>query len=128
LSAVVLEKAATSGGTTGISGGGIWVPNNFRMQEFGIPDSREQALEYLSHATFGQSTPELMEAFVDNVNPMVEFTREIGIDWTIMPMFQDYYPEFPGGVPEGRSMSPISTIEGASGGGALARMMQAAGE
>ena len=128
LSAIVLEKAATGGGTTGISGGGIWVPNNFRMQEFGIADSRENAIEYLNHATFGQSTPELIEAYVDNVNPMVEFTRSVGIDWQLLPNFQDYYPEFPGGVPEGRSMSPISTIEGASGGGALARMLQAAGE
>jgi flavocytochrome c len=128
LTAIVLEKAQFGGGTTGISGGGIWVPNNYRMAEFGIPDSREEALEYLSRATFGQSDPELHEAFVDNCNPTVEFLRSVGIEWQIMPMFQDYYPEFPGGKPEGRSMSPISTIEGASGGGALARMLQAAGE
>lgn len=128
LSAIVLEKAATGGGTTGISGGAIWIPNNFRMQEYGIPDSREQALEYLSHATFGQSTPELLEAYVDNCNVMLDFIRTQGIDWNIGQGFQDYYPQFPGGVPEGRSLSPISTIEGASGGGALARMLQKAGE
>ncbi|MFO7320217.1 MAG: FAD-dependent oxidoreductase [Chloroflexota bacterium] len=128
LSAIVLEKAPFAGGTTGISGGGIWVPNNYRMQELGIPDSREQAIEYMSHATFGQSTPELIEAYVDNVNLMVEFSRTLGIEWDILPYFQDYYPEFPGGVPEGRTLSPISTIEGASGGGALVRMLQAAGE
>ncbi|HRL12291.1 MAG TPA: FAD-dependent oxidoreductase [Aggregatilineales bacterium] len=128
MSAIVLEKAQTGGGTTGISGGGIWIPNNYRMAEFGIPDSREEALEYLSRATFDQGDPELMEAYVDNCNPTVEFLRSIGIEWQIMPQFQDYYPEFPGGKPEGRSMSPISTIEGARGGGALARMLQQAGE
>ncbi|MBZ0291645.1 MAG: FAD-dependent oxidoreductase [Anaerolineae bacterium] len=128
LSAIVLEKAQFGGGTTGISGGGIWIPNNFRMQELGIPDSREEALEYLSHATFGQSEPELMEAFVDNANPAVEFLRSINIDWDLLPMFNDYYPEFPGGKPEGRTLQPISTIDGAGGGGALTRMLQQAGE
>ncbi len=128
LRVIVLEKAATVGGTTGISGGGIWAPNNSRMAEVGIPDSREQALEYLSHATFGQSTPELMEAFVDNVNPMVEFLTSQGIAWDFRVLFNDYYPEFPGGVPEGRGLDPISTIEGARYGGALVRMLQQACE
>jgi len=128
LSALVIEKAQFGGGTTGISGGGIWCPNNFRMAEAGIPDSREDALEYLSRATFGQSTPELMEAFVDNCNAMVDFLRSVNIDWDFLPMFNDYYPEFPGGKPEGRTLQPISTIEGVSGGGALARMLQQEGE
>src|SRR5690606_12355281 len=112
LSAIVLEKAATGGGTTGISGGAIWVPNNYLMQEFGIPDSREEAIEYLNHISFGQSTPELIEAYVDNVNTMVEFGRNVGLEWKLGAGFNDYYPEFPGGKPEGRSISPVSTIEG----------------
>ena len=128
LSVLVLEKAAVGGGTTGISGGGIWMPNNFRMAEAGVPDSREEAIEYLSHATFGQSRPELIEAFVDNCNVMLDFARSVGIDWVFLPMFNDYYPEFPGGKPQGRTLMPISTIEGASSGGALVRMMQQAAE
>jgi 3-oxosteroid 1-dehydrogenase len=128
MSAIVLEKAQFGGGTTGISGGAIWIPNNYVMQEVGIPDSREQAIEYLSRIAFGQSTPELIEAYVDNCNAMVEFTRSIGIEWQLTPMFHDYYTEFPGAVPEGRKLSPISTIEGARSGGALVRMMQQAGE
>ncbi len=128
LRVIVLEKAAVGGGTTGISGGAIWIPFNSQMLAAGIEDSRENALEYLRHATFGQSTPELMEAFVDNANPMVEFLSSHGINFEIGPGYNDYMPEFPGGVPEGRKMSPISTIEGARGGGALARMLQQAAE
>jgi succinate dehydrogenase/fumarate reductase flavoprotein subunit len=128
LRAIVLEKAQFGGGTTGISGGAIWIPNNFRMQEAGIPDSREAAIEYLNMISFGQSDPALIEAFVDNGNPTVDFLRTVGIDWEITPGFHDYYPEFPGGVPEGRKLSPISTIEGVRSGGALTRMMQQAGE
>ncbi|QPC84979.1 FAD-binding protein [Phototrophicus methaneseepsis] len=128
LSAILLEKAQFGGGTTGISGGGIWVPNNYRMQEVGIPDSRENAIEYLKHATFGQSSDLLIETYVDNANVMAEYLRSIGIDWTLTPAFNDYYPEFPGGIPEGRALMPISTIEGATNGGALARMLTQAGE
>lgn len=128
LEAIVLEKAANVGGTTGISGGGIWVPNNFAMAAAGIEDSREEAIEYLSHATFGQGTPELQEAYVDNCNQMVDYLRSVGIDWVLAPWFNDYYPEFPGGKPLGRHIDPVSTIEGASGGGALAQMLHRAGE
>lgn len=128
LETIVLEKAATGGGTTGISGGGIWMPNNYKMEEAGIEDSREEALEYLSRATFGQSTPELMEAYVDNCNVMLDFARSVGLEWELQSWFNDYYPEFPGGKVLGRTLQPVSTIEGASGGGALVQMMQKAGE
>ena len=128
LSAIVIEKAAFGGGTTAISSGIIWVPNNPLMAAVGIEDSREKVLEYLSHATFGQSTPELMEAFVDNVNPVFEMLRSHGVDFELTPVANDYHPEWPGGVAEGRSLRPISTIEGATGGGALIRMLQQACE
>lgn len=128
LSTLVLEKAANFGGTTGISGGGIWFPNNPLMAEFGIPDSREEALEYLSHATFGQGTPELQEAFVDNTTEVYEFLLSIGIAWELAPWFNDYYPEFPGGKELGRHIDPISTIEGVGGGGALVQMLKQAAD
>ena len=41
LSAVVLEKASKFGGTTALSGGAIWVPNNPTLKKLGHDDSRE---------------------------------------------------------------------------------------
>ena len=108
LKTVVLEKAANGGGTSSISGGGIWAPNNFRMQEVGIPDSREEAIEYLNQITFGQSTPELIEAYVDTINVMIEFLRGEGLDFSLSPTFNDYFPTFSGGKPEGRQLAPVS--------------------
>ncbi len=128
LTTIVLEKGSQTGGTTGISGGGMWIPNNYLMAEEGIEDSREEALEYLQYATFGQGDPDLFGPFLDNCNAAVETLREAGIEWYVMEQFNDYYAEFPGGKPRGRGISPISTIEGASGGGALVRMMRAAAE
>ena len=65
LEVLVLEKHALIGGTTLVSGGVLWVPNNRVMQREGLSDSRADALEYLEKVSFGQSTPDIMEAFVN---------------------------------------------------------------
>jgi len=108
LSTLVLEKADAIGGTMAISGGGLWIPNNFRMREAGIDDSREEALEYIRHATLGQSDPALCEAFIDHCDQSIEFLRQVGIEWDFMPNFNDYYPELPGGRPRGRTLRPVN--------------------
>ena len=36
---LVLERADRFGGTTAVSGGVTWVPNNDRMSHWGVPDS-----------------------------------------------------------------------------------------
>lgn len=128
LKALVIEKGAHVGGTTAISGGGLWIPNNYQMQAAGIADSREDALEYLHRATFGQSSEDMLETYVDNCNTMIEFLRSLGIEFQLATWFNDYYPEFPGGKPLGRQLAPVSTIEGASGGGALIQMLHRAAE
>ena len=46
-SVVVLEAAERYGGSTAISGGVVWIPNNPQLPSHGIPDSREDALTYL---------------------------------------------------------------------------------
>lgn len=109
LDVVVLEKAEQIGGTMAISGGGIWIPNNFRMREVGITDSEQEALEYIRHATLGQSDPELSVAFVTYCNEAIEFLRTIDIEWDFLPFFNDYYPHLPGGKPRGRSLAPVNS-------------------
>ena len=47
LSVLVLEKAARFGGTTARSGAVAWIPNNPHMAPAGLPDSPEQADQYL---------------------------------------------------------------------------------
>ena len=123
LSVIVLEKAANVGGTMGISGGGLWIPNNYRMREAGIADSREEALEYIRHATLGQSDPELCESFVDHCNEAIEFLRRMGIAWCFLPYFNDYYPQFPGGKPRGRTLQPVDPTGKAVTGQELTQMM-----
>ena len=123
LRVLVLEKAHEVGGTMGISGGGLWIPNNYRMHEVGIPDSREEAIEYIRHATLGQADPALSVAFVDHCNGAIAFLRQVGIEWGFLPIFNDYYPHFPGGKPRGRTLCPVDERGEPLLGADLTRMM-----
>ena len=103
---IIVEKSPAFGGTTAASGGGFWVPNNYAMKAKGIEDSRENAVKYLQRVTEGQSTDELIEAFVDGSTKMVEYLRD-QFGWTFdvntNRNFQDYYTG-EGSVPFGRTM------------------------
>ena len=107
---LVLEKRAGPGGNTAMSGGVAWVPNNHRMAEAGIEDSRENALTYLRQLRLEQADDELIEAFVDNAPLMARFVEaNSDIRWRVskvMGKAADYHPEWEGGVRAGRSIEP----------------------
>src|SRR5580698_305653 len=44
--AVILEKQQYLGGSTAMSGGVIWIPNNPLMKAEGVPDSYDEGLLY----------------------------------------------------------------------------------
>ena len=46
-SVAIFEKSPFLGGTTAMSGGVVWMPNNHHQMEHEIDDSRELALSYL---------------------------------------------------------------------------------
>lgn len=126
LSVIVLEKADKVGGTMAISGGGIWVPNNYRMAEAGIPDTEEEALEYLFHVSQGQYDVELARSFVERCNDAIAFLRTIGIQWKFLQYFNDYYPHYPGSKVRGRSLEPIYGDSSMSPGQYLSHYMEQA--
>src|SRR5579862_3331456 len=68
LQPLIVEKQAVVGGSTAMSGGVVWMPNNPLMQAEGVPDSPAAGLEYLD-AVVGNvgpaSTPARREAFLD---------------------------------------------------------------
>ena len=43
---LVVEKQGLVGGSTGMSGGMVWLPNNPLMRAAGIPDSHEDGMAY----------------------------------------------------------------------------------
>ena len=101
LSVVVLESTDRWGGSSAMSGGGLWLPNNPLMRRDGAADSRDEALQYLAQ-TVGDdagpgASPERREAFVDGVEPTVALLERVGIQLARAPKYPDYYPELPGG-------------------------------
>ena len=51
-SVIMLEKAPFTGGTTGKSGGGYWIPNSHHMQAAGLKDDRDTFLRYCARVSF----------------------------------------------------------------------------
>jgi succinate dehydrogenase/fumarate reductase flavoprotein subunit len=102
----VLERSDKVGGTTAVSGGGIWIPMNHHMREAGIQDSREEALTYCKRLTAGRAPDELVETFVDTAHRMVRYLEEhTPIKFSVWSA-PDYHSEEPGAKLRGRSIEP----------------------
>jgi len=105
LKVIVVEKEPVFGGTTALSGGFLWVPNNPVSADAGIEDSKEAALTYIRHEAGNQFDAERAEAFVDAGPEMVSFMQEhTQVRFEASPAFSDYHPDAPGGMPGGRSI------------------------
>ena len=100
LSVLMLESTDRWGGSSAMSGGGLWLPNNPLMRREGAADSRDEALTYLER-TVGDAGPatsrERKEAFVDGVDGFVGLAERHGVRFARSADYPDYYPELPGG-------------------------------
>lgn len=110
---LVLESTDRWGGTTNLSGGGLWMPTNPLMAELGIPDSVDEALTYLQ-AAIGDagpaSSPERRRAFVETVPEVFRFLAGHGVRWAATKDYPDYYPDRPGGkIGRGIEVEPFDT-------------------
>ncbi|KUO20945.1 3-oxosteroid 1-dehydrogenase [Streptomyces dysideae] len=107
LSCVVVEKAPTFGGSAARSGAGIWIPNNPVILAAGVPDTPAKAAAYLA-AVVGPDVPaDRQHAFLAHGPAMLSFVMAnspLRFRW--MEGYSDYYPELPGGLPNGRSIEP----------------------
>jgi 3-oxosteroid 1-dehydrogenase len=107
LSCVVVEKAPTFGGSAARSGAGIWIPNNPVVLAAGVPDSYAKGAQYLAAVVGNGSSPERQKAFLDNGPAMISFVlANSPLRFRFMDGYSDYYPELPGGMPNGRSIEP----------------------
>lgn len=93
---IVIEKSGKVGGTTAISGGGIWIPLNHLAVEKGHADSRDSVLTYARNLTKGRVSDELVEKYIDTGPEMVKYLEEntpLKFEVSLMP---DYHPEMEG--------------------------------
>src|SRR5260370_9305822 len=64
LDVLIVEKGSTWGGSTAMSGGAVWIPNNGAMKRKGLQDSEDDGAKYLAHLTAGTVDEDLLRTFV----------------------------------------------------------------
>ena len=102
----VVERTSSVGGTTAVSGGGIWMPRNHHMADLGVDDTRDEALGYMTRLTAGRTPAELLERYVDEGPGIVaDLEKRTGLQLGAMS-WPDYHPEMEGAKPSGRMLEP----------------------
>ncbi|MGB7164368.1 MAG: FAD-binding protein [Mycobacterium sp.] len=109
LNTLIIEKAGVYGGSTALSGGNVWVPNNPTLRRVGLADSRDDVRRYLD-AVVGDRVPTAnLDAFIDNGPRAMEFLERasphLRFQWCTG--YSDYHPELPGGRARGRTIEPL---------------------
>ncbi len=108
--ALVLEKQELVGGSTAMSGGVVWVPNNPVMQEKGVADSYEDAMVHFE-VVVGDAGPassfERRHAFLTVGPEMIAFLQRRGIGFAYCRGYSDYYSSAKGGLDLGRAVEPV---------------------
>ena len=103
---LVIEKSDQYGGTSAMSGGGIWIPNSHYARAQGVDDSREDALTYLKNVVGDRVAPDRLEAYVDEAPRMLKFLADnTRLEYSPVA-YSDYYPEKPGGKQGYRTHEP----------------------
>ncbi len=110
LDSLVVEKEELIGGSTAMSGGVVWLPNNPLMVEDGVADSLDQGLEYFESVVGPPTTASSLArrtAFIEQGSTMVTMLRGLGVDFLRCEGYSDYYAGvrgYSGGVARGRSI------------------------
>jgi len=109
LDTLVIEKAGVYGGSTALSGGNIWIPNNPTLKREGLADSRADVRSYLDAVVDDRVPPANIDAFIDKGPLAMEFlehaSRHLRFQWCTG--YSDYHPEAPGGRARGRTIEPL---------------------
>jgi 3-oxosteroid 1-dehydrogenase len=99
---MVIEKSGLYGGSTAMSGGSVWIPDNHLMKKAGLTDSPEEALTYLKAVTAGKVSDGLLSAYIKAAPEMVQYLeKKSHVRFQIVPGYSDYYPALDGGKPGG---------------------------
>ncbi|QRY45296.1 FAD-binding protein [Mycolicibacterium boenickei] len=107
LDTLVIEKSSHFGGSTALSGGGIWVPGAPSQRRAGYVPSPDGVFDYLKQITEGTVSDARLRKYVEAAPEMMDFL-EHNSDWfefVWKPGYADYYPELPGGSAQGSTIN-----------------------
>jgi succinate dehydrogenase/fumarate reductase flavoprotein subunit len=129
---LMLEKASFYGGTTALSGGIYWVPNNSVMRSMGLKDERDDAVRFMARTAYpdqyqsasptlglARNEFDLLGAFYDEGSATLDKLEAMGClqyglwtDWTGAG-YPDYYSGIPEDkAPRGRALACKSREDG----------------
>lgn len=105
LQTLLVEKSPQFGGTSAMSGGVIWVPDNHLMQQARIADSFAEGMAYLQALTAGEVPVAKLEAYLTHAPAMVRYLEQHTCTrFNVAKDYADYYEHLPGYKPGGRSL------------------------
>ena len=107
LDTLVIEKGSHFGGSTALSGGGIWVPGAPAQRREGYVPSPDGVFDYLRQITDGLVSDARLRTYVDTAPVMMKFLEETSpwFQFVWKPGYADYYPELPGGSERGSTIN-----------------------
>jgi 3-oxosteroid 1-dehydrogenase len=107
LETLVIEKSSYFGGSTALSGGGIWVPGAPAQRREGYAPSPEGVIEYLRQVSGGLVSEARIRQYVESAPKMLEFLELLSgwCEFVWKPGYADYYPELPGGSELGSTIN-----------------------
>jgi 3-oxosteroid 1-dehydrogenase len=115
LEVLVIEKERFVGGSTAMSGGVLWLPNNPLMQAEGVADSFDEGMAYFESVVGDAgpaSSPARRAAYIAEGIEMIRFLQGLGMRFVRCEGYSDYYAGMrgiEGGKSRGRSIEPAVT-------------------
>ena len=107
---LLLEKQDRVGGSTCMSGGVVWIPNNPVMRAAGESDSFDDGLAHFD-AVVGDAGPgssaERRRAFLTDGPEMISYLERLGVRFAYCRGYSDYYSNAKGGHDVGRAIEPV---------------------
>ena len=95
------------GGSSAMSGGVLWIPNNPLMQRDGVEDSYDDAMAYFKYVVGNvgpASSEERRRAYITLGPKMIEFLESLGAKFLRCEGYSDYHDEAPGASVRGRAI------------------------
>lgn len=106
---LMIEKADKYGGTSSLSGGGVWIPCSHYAFEAGAHDTPEEAREYLKQTIPSYVPGDMLDTYIAEGPKMLRFMHNrTQMRYESLGMYPDYYTDLPGAKTGHRSMEPAT--------------------
>jgi succinate dehydrogenase/fumarate reductase flavoprotein subunit len=108
LRVLLLEKTGYVGGTTAISGGASWLPNNHHAAEVGCSDSDDAVITYLRQFLGNKIKIDMIRSFLKHAPKVAAYLEaRTELRFAARALSPDYRPDLPGAALGGRVLDPV---------------------